>query len=71
MTTIASDNQALVHCFGLVKIKYATKPGEVEQGKEGELRWDGFKRRFSKIRASPTTKLNVGSTYDKLNNYGV
>ncbi|OIW35579.1 hypothetical protein CONLIGDRAFT_63350 [Coniochaeta ligniaria NRRL 30616] len=71
VSTIGPDSLASLHCSGLVKIKYATKAGEIDQGKEAELQYEGFKSKFSDIRASPTMELNVGSTYDKLNSYGL
>ncbi len=71
LTTKESAAETVEHCSGLIQVKYALQPDEVDNGFETKQEWEEHKRKYEEIRCKPTMVVPVKGIYDKLGSLGL
>jgi acyl transferase domain-containing protein len=71
MNSISAEGVTAEHCNGLVRVKYATKASEVENGLEAALESKAFKDTYEQISFKCHKEINVPQLYSDIAEEGM
>lgn len=71
LVSLARDNAAVEHSNGLVRVKYMTKSGEVENRLEHEKSLQKYRSKYSKVVEKAVHDVNTSMLYNEIHDAGI